>query len=196
MMAMVDSGLSQARVAILGCGGLGSNVAAMLVRAGVGTLVLVDSDAVEASNLNRQMFFRDQLGESKTNALVETLVRIDEEAHLIPLHTHINAERLPDLVRGSDVIVEAVDDAATKALIVNTLMEVAPETPIVAASGLAGAGSANEIVTERMTDQLWVVGDLTSDIRDGLPLYSSRVMVAAAHQAHAVLRILLGFQEP
>jgi len=187
--------LAASSVAIIGCGGLGSNAAAMLLRSGVRTLTLIDFDRVEESNLNRQMFFRDQLGRLKTEALAETLLRIDPDARLTLVSECVTADDLVGFVRGADVIIEAVDGAETKAMIVNVCMDALPETPLVTASGLAGHGSANAVVTERLTDDLYVVGDLTSDIRDGLPLFASRVMVAAAHQAHVAIRRLLGFDE-
>ena len=188
--------LESSTVAVVGCGGLGSNVAAMLLRSGVRTLTLIDFDLVEESNLNRQLFFRDQIGQPKTEALAETLLRIDPEARLT-LHTRrVTADDIADLVGDADVIVEAVDRADTKAMIVNTLMEALPNTPLVTASGLAGVGPANAVVTQRPCDNLYLIGDLESDVTAGHPLFASRVMVAAAHEAHAVIRRLLGFDEP
>lgn len=188
--------LAASSVAIVGCGGLGSNVAAMLLRCGVRTLTLIDFDLVEESNLNRQLFFRDQIGRPKTEALAETLLRIDPKARLTVHQLRVTAGDIADLVRDADVIVEAVDRADTKAMLVNTLMEALPETPLVTASGLAGSGSANAVVTQRPCDNLYLVGDLESDATAGHPLFASRVMVAAAHEAHAVIRRLLGFDEP
>jgi len=188
--------LRECTVAIIGCGGLGSNVAEMLVRSGVGRLVLVDFDVVDERNLNRQFFFRDQIGMPKVIALAENLRRIRSDVRLDTVQERASAETLVGISRGACAIVEAVDDAATKAMIVNTALERLPEIPLVTASGLAGYGSTNAIVTERMADNLYVVGDLTSDVRDGHPLFASRVMAAAAAQAHAVVRVLLGYPEP
>ena len=187
--------LAASSVAIIGCGGLGSNVAAMLLRSGVRALTLIDFDRVEESNLNRQLFFRDQLGRPKTEALAETLLRIDPGARLTLVTECVTADNLVGFLGKADVIVEAVDGADTKAMIVGACMDSLPGVPLVTASGLAGLDSANAIVTERMADDLYLVGDLTSDVRDGLPLFASRVMVAAAHQAHAAIRRLLGFDE-
>jgi len=181
-------------VAVLGCGGLGSNCAGMLVRAGVTRLTLVDFDEVEADNLNRQLFFTDQIGTLKVDALASTLLRIDPDVELRLIRECIDAENLDGMVAGSDVIVEAVDGAETKALIVNVCLRDMPQTPIVSASGLAGHASANSIQTVQLADQLWVAGDLESDASHGHALVSSRVMVVAAHQAHAVIRILLGVE--
>jgi sulfur carrier protein ThiS adenylyltransferase len=188
--------LAASSVAIVGCGGLGSNVAAMLLRSGVRTLTLIDFDRIEESNLNRQLYFRDQLGRPKTEALAETLLRIDPDAQLTLVTERMTPDNLVGFVRRTDVIVEAVDGAATKAMIVNVCSEALPETPLVTASGLAGYDSANDIATERLTDNVYLVGDLRSDSCAGLPLLASRVMVAAAHQAHAAIRRLLGFVEP
>ncbi|HEY5432337.1 MAG TPA: sulfur carrier protein ThiS adenylyltransferase ThiF, partial [Coriobacteriia bacterium] len=188
--------LHASSVAVVGCGGLGSNVAAMLLRSGVRNLTLIDFDAVDASNLNRQLFFADQIGRPKTEALAETLLRIDPDAHLTLHSLRVTVENLVDLVRDADVVVEAVDRADTKAMVVNTCMEALPDTPLVTASGLAGYGSANSIATERPCDNLYLVGDLESDVNAGHPLFASRVMVASAHEAHAAIRRLLGFEEP
>lgn len=183
-------------VAIIGCGGLGSNVAEMLVRSGVGRLTLVDFDTVDERNLNRQFFFRDQIGMPKVIALAENLQRIRSDVRLDLVQDRVTPENLVGLVRGACAIVEAVDEAGVKAMIVNTCLAELPDIPLVTASGLAGYGSTNAIVTERMADGLYVVGDLTSDVRDGHPLFASRVMAAAAAQAHAVVRVLLGYREP
>jgi sulfur carrier protein ThiS adenylyltransferase len=188
--------LGASSVAVIGCGGLGSNAAAMLLRAGVRTLTLIDLDVVEESNLNRQLYFRDQFGRPKVEALAETLMRIDPEARLTLVAERVTPENLVGFVRGADVIVEAVDAADTKAMIVNVCMRDLPGTPLVTASGLAGYESANDIVTERPCDELYLVGDLTSDVRAGHSLLASRVMVAAAHEAHVAIRRLLGLVEP
>ncbi len=188
--------LAASSAAIIGCGGLGSNVAAMLLRSGVRALTLIDFDRVDDSNLNRQLFFRDQVGRLKTEALAETLLRIEPEARLTLVTERVTAENIVGFVLGADVIIEAVDGAATKAMIVNVCTGALPETPLVTASGLAGYDSANDIVTERLTDTVYLVGDLHSDACAGLPLLASRVMVAAAHEAHAAIRRLLGLREP
>ncbi|MDP2183122.1 MAG: sulfur carrier protein ThiS adenylyltransferase ThiF [Actinomycetota bacterium] len=184
--------LRASSVAILGCGGLGSNVAAMLLRSGVRTLALVDVDRVEVDNLNRQLFFRDQIGMLKVEALAETLDRIDPDARLTLVDGFIDAASLPRIVAGADVIVEAVDGVETKTLIADVCGRELPDVPLVSASGLAGYDSANRIETVRVADNLWVAGDLESDVREGHALLASRVMVAAAHQAHAVIRLLIG----
>lgn len=194
--ASVRARLATSHVAIVGCGGLGSNAAEMLVRSGVGELTLIDFDIVDESNLNRQRYFADQVGEPKPTALAVSLHRIRPEVTLHLRHECATEANLLAMVGDADVVIEAADRAEVKAMIANVMLRDAPDTPLVTASGLAGFDSANDIVCERVSDNFYLVGDLRSDVRQHLPLLASRVMVAAAHEAHAAIRILLGHPEP
>lgn len=191
----VRARLAQTRVGIIGAGGLGSNIALMLVRSGVRALTIADFDRVEPSNLNRQMYFPDQLGRMKVQAISETLLRLEPGLDLRLVSERVTDTNLAPLFEDVDVLIEAVDSAEDKATIVRTASTQLPDTPFVWASGLAGCASANDIVTQRIGKTVWVVGDLEADVRDGLPLLSSRVMVAAAHEAQMAIRILLGMPE-
>jgi sulfur carrier protein ThiS adenylyltransferase len=193
--AGVSARLATARVGIIGLGGLGSNAAMLLVRAGVRRLVLADADTVERSNLNRQLYFPHQIGLLKVDALSATLLRIESRLELTLVCERIGAGNLATVFSSVDVLLEAVDSAEDKATIVETASDRLPDTPLVWVSGLAGCASANAISTQRVGENVWVVGDLEADIRDGLPLLASRVMVAAAHEAHIAARILLGMPE-
>jgi hypothetical protein len=81
--------LAKRTAAIAGCGGLGSNAAVALARAGIGNLVIADPDIVELSNLNRQYYFLDDVGKRKTDALTSHLLNINPvlkvESHFIEL---------------------------------------------------------------------------------------------------------------
>lgn len=192
----VRARLAQVRVGIIGAGGLGSNAALMLVRSGVRALTIADFDVVEQTNLNRQMYFPDQLGRPKVQALAETLLRLEPGLDVRLVRERVTPENLEPLFGDVDVLIEAVDTAEGKAMICATATTCLPDTPLVWASGLAGCASANDIATRRIGDNVWVVGDLEADVREGLPLLSSRVMVAAAHEAHMAIRVLLGHHEP
>lgn len=180
------------RVGIAGLGGLGSAVAVALARLGIGELVLADGDVVEPSNLNRQHYFIEQIGLLKTEALAENLVRINPRVALALHPVELTPENIPVLFAGVRVVVEALDRAAAKEMLIRTVLERMPGTPVVAASGLAGAGPANDVRTRRLAQDLYVIGDEISEARPGVGLMAPRVGVAAHHQANAVLRILLG----
>jgi len=183
---------SSATVAICGLGGLGSNIAISLARAGIGKLILIDFDRVDITNLHRQQYKADQIGMYKTDALRSNL---EEIAPYMEIETHtvrITEDNAAELLRDADIICEAFDRAESKAMLINYVLETMPDKYIVSASGMAGLSSANSIRTRRITSRFYLCGDEISDVADGIGLVSSRVMLCAAHQAHTVLRILAG----
>ncbi|MGN8897800.1 sulfur carrier protein ThiS adenylyltransferase ThiF [Flavonifractor sp. HCP28S3_F3] len=192
LQARFDAG----RVAVCGLGGLGSNVAIALARAGVGTLHLIDFDKVDLTNLNRQQYMADQLGRYKTEALAETLKRIAPYCKVRTDTVRVTEENLPELLTEDDIVCEAFDRPEAKAMLVSGVLEHFPQKPLVAASGMAGLGSANTIRTRRAFGKLYLCGDETSDVSHGLGLVSARVAVCAAHQANMILRLLAGETEP
>lgn len=188
--------ISAARVAVCGLGGLGSNIAIALARAGVGHLHLIDFDRVDLTNLNRQQYAVGQLGQYKTDALRETLALISPYCDVTCDTIQVTEENLPDLLKTEDYICEAFDRAEDKAMLVSGVLEHFPEKYLVAASGLAGLGSANTIQTRRVSQRFYLCGDGTSDSSVGLGLVASRVLVCAAHEANMILRLIAGETEP
>lgn len=188
--------ISAARVAVCGLGGLGSNIAIALARAGVGHLHLIDFDRVDLTNLNRQQYAVGQLGQYKTDALRETLSLVSPYCDVTCDTIQVTEETLPDLLKTEDYICEAFDRAEAKAMLVSGVLEHFPEKYLVAASGLAGLGSANTIQTRRVSQRFYLCGDGTSDSSVGLGLVASRVLVCAAHEANMILRLIAGEREP
>ena len=188
--------ISAARVAVCGLGGLGSNIAIALARAGVGHLHLIDFDRVDLTNLNRQQYAVGQLGQYKTDALRETLSLVSPYCNVTCDTIQVTEENLPDLLKAEDYICEAFDRAEAKAMLVSGVLEHFPEKYLVAGSGLAGLGSANTIQTRRVSQRFYLCGDGTSDSSVGLGLVASRVLVCAAHEANMILRLIAGEREP
>jgi len=188
----VHARLKGATVGIAGVGGLGSAVAVALARAGVGRLVIADFDVVEPSNLNRQQYFIDQLGAPKVDALAENIARINPYITVEPHQVMLVPENAPAVFAPCTVVVEAFDRADMKAMLVETLLSRLPTVTVVAASGLAGYGPNNAIVTQRAARRLYLVGDGESEARPGCGLMAPRVGIAAGHQANQVVRIILG----
>lgn len=184
--------LLSATVAICGLGGLGSNIAIALARAGVGKLILIDFDRVDITNLHRQQYKAVQIGRYKTEALSENLKEIAPYVVLESVTERITEDNAAELLqgKGADIICEAFDDAEAKAMLTNVVLEKMPEKFFVAASGMAGIGSANAIQTRRVSKRLYICGDGISDVEEAGSLVASRVMLCAAHQAHTVIRIL------
>jgi len=182
----------KATVAICGLGGLGSNIAISLTRAGVGKLILIDFDKVDPTNLNRQQYKMCQLGMYKTEALVENLREITPYVDLEYHTVKMTEENTVELLKNADIVCEAFDKADNKAMLVNAVLEGFIDKIIVSGSGMSGFGSANTIQTRKIMNRLYLCGDGVSDVNDGIGLVASRVMACAAHEAHAVLRILAG----
>ena len=127
--------LESARVGIAGAGGLGSNCAMHLVRAGVQHLTVVDFDVVNESNLNRQFFFRDQLGQKKVEALKENLLRIDPDADIRAVDMRLDASSAREIFADCGIVVEAFDAVDAKVMLVSAFASSGKK--LVTASGLA-----------------------------------------------------------
>ena len=182
--------ISSTTVGICGLGGLGSNIAITLARAGVGKLILIDFDKVDITNLHRQQYKASQVGMYKTEALRDNLAEINPYLESEIQTVCVTEKNAKELLKDSDIICEAFDNAECKAMLTNLVLEEMPEKYIVAASGMAGMGSANSIHTRKVTKRFYLCGDEISDASDGIGLISSRVMLCAAHQAHMVLRLI------
>lgn len=184
--------LKSATVAVLGLGGLGSNVSIALARAGVGKLILADFDKVDITNLNRQQYKAAQIGMTKTAAIFENLKEIAPYLEITTYAERITEENIERICKNADIICEAFDDPEAKAMLVNHVLENMPDKYLVAASGMAGFKSANLIKTRKLSPKFFICGDGISDVNDGIGLVSSRVMACAAHEAHMIVRIIIG----
>ena len=187
----ISKKLKKTRVCILGLGGLGSNVAVLLARSGIGSLKLVDFDTVEASNLNRQQYRISHIGIKKTEAMKSIIKEINPFVETEVLDIKIDGKNIYSTVGDIEIVVEAFDRAETKAMLMEELLTNTNKI-VVSASGMAGLGSANEIVTRKIKDNFYLIGDNYSDYEEYSGIMSTRVMICAAHQANVVLRLILG----
>ena len=183
--------LKKAKVCILGLGGLGSNVALLLARAGIGYLKLIDFDVVEVSNLNRQQYRISHIGMKKTEAIKTIIKEINPFVEIDTLDIKVDRENIYSIVGDIEIVVEAFDRAETKAMAIEELLTNKNKI-VVSASGMAGLGSANEIITRKVRNNFYLIGDNYSDYEEYSGIMSTRVMLCAAHQANMVLRIILG----
>ena len=187
----ISEKLKEAKVCILGLGGLGSNVAVLLARSGIGSLKLVDFDTVEASNLNRQQYRISHIGIKKTEAMKSIIREINPFVEVEILDIKVDRENIYSIVGDIEIVVEAFDRAETKAMTLEELLTDKNKI-VVSASGMAGLGSANEIVTKKIKDNFYLIGDNYSDYEEYSGIMPTRVMICAAHQANVVLRLILG----
>lgn len=182
----------EAVVAICGLGGLGSNIATCLARAGIGQLILIDYDFVDVSNLHRQQYKINQVGMKKTDAMAANLHEINPYIKIETHNIKLTEANTKPLIEKADIVCEAFDSPESKAMLVNLVLEQMSDKYILSSSGMAGFGSANDIKTRRVSKRFYLSGDGVSDVNDGIGLISSRVMVCGAHEAHMVIKILIG----
>ena len=185
--------LKEKAVFVAGAGGLGSNVCVMLTRAGVGHIIVVDFDCVEASNLNRQQYFRDQIGIPKVIALKENLLRINPELKIDVIEQKLRADNCAELIpEKADLIFECFDSAEAKAMLTSFALSERSDIPTIAVSGVAGLGPCEDIAVSQGPGKLYIVGDGTSEMNAETGTISSRVSQVSAIQAHIGIRLLLG----
>jgi sulfur carrier protein ThiS adenylyltransferase len=186
--------LRTACIGIAGAGGLGSVVSENLARAGVGRLVVADFDAIEPSNLNRQRYCMRQLGLPKAAALADNLRKSCPCVDINAIQERINADNCVRVFNTCDIVCECFDAAESKAALVTALRSQMPECIVVAASGLAGSGSARSITIRRVSANLYIVGDMHSDAASGTGLFATRIGIVASLQSHVAMQLILGEQ--
>jgi sulfur carrier protein ThiS adenylyltransferase len=180
--------IEKIKIGIAGAGGLGSNCAFNLVRCGFKKFKVIDFDIITPSNLDRQCYFLDQVGQKKVDALKINLCRINPELDIETEAVKITENNIMGLFKNCHIVVECLDTAEGKSMLVNQLL---PEGKfIVSVSGLGGIGSSDEIKVRKLKKNLIIIGDLRSDIKDK-PALSPRVRIAAAKEADAVLEYVL-----
>lgn len=185
--------LCKRTVGIAGAGGLGSNVAHLLVRSGVGRLIIDDPDRIELSNLARQLYFIDQVNRMKVNTLKEDLKNINPFIKIETYKVELDESNISTVFIGVDLLIEALDERDAKQMLINGFSKFMPETPIIMASGLGGYGNNNEIKTQRVDKYIWVIGDLKTGTEHGL--MAPRVSLVASAQANLAIELLLKEQE-
>jgi sulfur carrier protein ThiS adenylyltransferase len=181
--------LESVRVGIAGAGGLGSNCAMHLVRSGVKHITIADFDVVNESNLNRQFFFRDQIGQKKVEAVKANLLRIEPDADIRAVDIRLDASSAREIFADCGIVVEAFDAVDAKVMLVSAFASSGKK--LVTASGLAGWGRSNAMRVRKMGN-IVAIGDGETSVGDGAAPVSPRVGIAAAMEANAVVSLLLG----
>ncbi|NDJ27427.1 sulfur carrier protein ThiS adenylyltransferase ThiF [Campylobacter sp. MIT 12-8780] len=187
----VHNELKKACVAVCGLGGLGSHIAIMLARSGIGKLKLIDFDIIEPSNLNRQAYAIKDLGRFKTEALKEQIAQINPFIEIEIFTIKIDENNIKELFSNCDIVCEAFDSATAKAMLAQNFHKFYPNTTLICASGLAGFGNSNSIQTRKIAQNFYMCGDLVSGAKPGNGLMAPRVNICAAHQANLVLELLV-----
>ena len=131
--------LLDAKVLLLGAGGLGSPTALYLAAAGVGTLGIVDNDVVDLSNLQRQVIHNTaRIGVPKVESAAETIHALNPDVKVVPYNTRLNASNIIEIISGYDIVVDGVDNFPTRYLLNDATVRL--QIPVVSASILGFEG--------------------------------------------------------
>ncbi len=131
--------LLNAKVLLLGAGGLGSPVALYLAAAGVGTLGIVDNDTVDVSNLQRQVIHTTgRVGESKVDSAAEAIAALNPDVDVVKHPVRIGAENIMEILPGYDIVVDGLDNFPTRYLLNDASVRL--RIPVVSASILGFDG--------------------------------------------------------
>lgn len=178
--------LARITVGIAGAGGLGSNIAMLLARCGVENFLIIDHDYIDPSNLNRQHYWPEQIGQPKVTALQQHLKNLNGSIKVSPHIIKLSPDNINNFIPGAPLWLEALDDGAIKKIFVECALMHGVKT--IAASGIAGCGGPP--LKTRKIGNLYLVGDMQTSIAHAPPL-APRVMQAAAMMADLALQIIL-----
>ena len=187
----IHNKIKKSKVAVAGLGGLGSNIATILVRSGVVNLHIIDFDKVDLSNINRQNYSLKDVGKYKTKAIMESLMEINPYLNLKIDNIKIKSENIKDIFLEDEIICEAFDEAEQKAMLINGIFSLFNDKKVIAGSGMAGIVDANKIITRKVLKNLYLCGDLISGIENNVGIYAPKVQICAGHQANKVLEIIV-----
>jgi sulfur-carrier protein adenylyltransferase/sulfurtransferase len=137
--------LLNAKVLLIGAGGLGAPTALYLAAAGIGTIGLVDDDVVDASNLQRQVIHNtERIGEPKTSSARRTIEALNPDVNVVEHNVRLDAGNILDLIRDYDVIVDGADNFPTRYLLNDASVRL--RKPVVSASILGFDGQISTFV--------------------------------------------------
>ena len=188
---IIQNILHKSSVGIAGLGGLGSNAAIALARAGIGRLVLVDFDIVEKSNINRQYYFLDQIGFKKIHALKENISKVNPDVFVEVHDKELKKGSMDNFFKNVDVVIEALDNAEIKTAFIEEIMIKHPDKPVIGASGVAGFGYSDNIRTIK-SGNLYIVYDEDAKSSEDDILTAPKVCLMANWEANLALEIILG----
>jgi len=171
------------KIGIAGVGGIGSNVALHLVRSGVKYFKIVDFDEITETNLNRQFYFRDQLGRRKVDKLKENLERIMPDLIIEKEFKLLTPENIAGTFEDCDIIIEGFDKPSCKAFLIDVLAK--SGKTVISACGVAGM-DADAIKVKKVSASVFIIGDFKTDISDK-KLFSHKVSLAASLMAGIAL---------
>lgn len=179
----INGKLENVTVVIFGAGGLGSNIAHMLARLGVGKLIIYDFDRVEPSNLNRQHYGVDDIGKMKAERTAECIKELLPYVAIEPRNELVDEEVLSSVYAEGDMFIEAFDTVSSKVMAYDFFA--GRDKPYICTTGVAGPFGE---LSRRDLGHIHVVGDFQGE--DRKDCYIPKVMAIAAMECSVVLELV------
>lgn len=181
--------IRKTKIGIAGCGGIGSNVANALARSGFRDFEVIDPDTIEPSNLNRQNYFIDEIGQPKTKTLSKRLKKINPDIRIKNINRYLNKKNIINIFKDRDIIFEAFDNIESKKLLLEAFGN--SKKLIIMCSGMAGIGNQNNIKIRKVKKNVFIVGDEQTDVGKKNPPLAPRVIACAGLMASVALEKVL-----
>ena len=191
--------LGVARIAVIGCGGLGAAAISLLARAGVGSLVIVDRDVVELSNLHRQVLYDEADAVSclpKAIAAAAAVGRINSNVRVQPYVADVTAATIESIIDGATVVVDATDNLPTRYLLNDACMKAG--IPWVYGGAIGSTGMAMTILPGETPCFRCLFPNPPpdgTDTCDTTGVLASSVVTVAAHQWTEVIKLAIGARD-
>ena len=189
--------LRQAKVLIIGAGGLGSPIALYLTAAGVGTIGLVEDDVVSESNLNRQLLYTEQdMNQPKATCAGDRLRALNSEIDFHIYGERIVADNAERIISGYDIVIDACDNFATRYLVGDVTAKLSIPYVYGAVGGFEGQVSVfNYGKQSRTYRDLWPDEEMMLSFQPSKGIVGVTAGVAGCVQASEVLKIICGYGE-
>jgi len=186
--------LKASHVVVAGVGGLGSTACMLLAAAGVGRLTIIDFDRVELSNLNRQLLHWDKdIGVPKVQSALEKLSELNPTIQIVPLQQKITRDNVMDLIDGADLVVDAMDNMATRFLLNEACIK--RGIPFVHGGIYGLMGQVMTIIPKRGPCLRCLFPQEVEGPRP-FPVFATAPALVASLEVTEAIKVLAGFGEP
>ena len=176
------------KIGIAGCGGLGSNIAHALVRTGFIHFEIIDKDIIEASNLNRQNYYSDEVGLAKVTTTAKRLNQINSNVQVKTTQVFLTSDNIHTYFQDCTILFEAFDNVESKALFLETFAD--SGKLLILGSGMAGIKNTG-IPIEKIRENIYIVGDRTTAVGKDNPPLAPRVIACASLMASVAVEHVL-----
>jgi adenylyltransferase/sulfurtransferase len=186
--------LKRSTVTVAGAGGLGCPASTYLAAAGVGRIRLIDNDFFELNNLNRQILgWERDLGRAKTEACKEKLSEFNSDIEIEAINVKINEKNVMELIEGSDVVVDAMDNWNTRFILNRSCVEL--KIPFIHAGIYGLSGQVTTIVPGKGPCLKCIIPVAPPEVRP-FPVFGATPGLFAMIQVMEVMKLLIGLGKP